>query len=126
MLLVRFSILLSLFILLFSFTITAQVFNGEWSCKYATYDTTPMDNAVGQSVIDVSVIKENTFVALAHRVASTTIPSTHYLVGYTNADSAQGRMGLHTVHVEKDRCGLPVSIKLKCLTLWTALPQKIH
>jgi hypothetical protein len=95
MLLVRFSILLSLFILLFSFTITAQVFNGEWSCKYATYDTTPMDNAVGQSVIDVSVIKENTFVALAHRVASTTIPSTHYLVGYTNADSAQGRMGLH-------------------------------
>ena len=82
-------------IIIFSVIITAQTFDGEWSCDYATYDTTPETNAIGQNCISVAAIKENTFVALSRRDASSTVQSTCYLVGYTNADSANGRMGTH-------------------------------
>lgn len=86
------SLLISL-ILLLSLTINAQTFEWEWSCDYATWDTAPETNAIGQNCISVAAIKENTFVALSRREASSTIQSTCYLVGYSNADSASGRMG---------------------------------
>jgi hypothetical protein len=81
--------------LLAAASLHAQTFEGEWTCDYATYDTSVEDNAVGQSVIDVAVIKENTFVVLSHRVGSAAAQTTHFLVGYTDADSANGRMGTH-------------------------------
>ena len=87
------------FVIAFSFLLISQVysqsFDGEWSCDYATYDTSPATNAIGQNCISVAVIKENTFVALSRREPSATVRSTCFLVGYTDADSANGRMGTH-------------------------------
>ncbi len=73
--------------LLFSFTSFAQDFNGNWKCDYSTYDNS--DNGTGYNTISVGVVHENTFVALVE----TTDGLNNYLVGYSNADSAQGRMG---------------------------------
>lgn len=86
---------LFLLIIIVPFVASAQTFDGVWSCDYATYDTTPEDNAIGQNCISVKAIKENTFVALSQRGASASVRSTNFLVGYTNADSANGRMGTH-------------------------------
>ena len=86
---------LFIFLLLIFSPLNAQTFDGEWTCDYATYDTTPETNAIGQNCISVAAISENTFVALSRREASATLQSTNFLVGYTNADSANGRMGTH-------------------------------
>lgn len=65
----------------------SQTFDGTWSCVYATIDDQP--NGTGYNVPSVGVVKENTFVALVTRLLNNTC----YLVGYTNADSINGRMG---------------------------------
>ncbi len=80
-----------LFVSIIVFTITsqAQQFSGSWSCNYSTYDDE--SNGVGINVPSLGVIKENTFVALAY----STNGGTDFLVGYTNADSAKGRMGFY-------------------------------
>ncbi|MHC1739401.1 MAG: T9SS type A sorting domain-containing protein [Ignavibacteriaceae bacterium] len=72
---------------LFLPTLHAQTFDGEWSCDYATIDDQP--NATGYNTAAVGVIKPNTFVALV------TSDGFCYLVGYTNADSVNGRMGYY-------------------------------
>lgn len=74
---------------------TPQTFNGDWNCLYATIDDQP--NATGYNTASVGVIKENTFVALVtDRVGTNPAFSDYcYLVGYTNADSINGRMGYY-------------------------------
>ncbi len=78
------------FLLLLSFPIikiSAQTFDGEWSVDYATIDDRP--NGTSYNTIDVGVISENTFVALVRRTG------VNYLVGYSNADSVNGRLGIY-------------------------------
>lgn len=75
--------------LAFQMTPSAQTFDGSWICLYATWDEQP--NSTGYNTPSVGVIKENTFVALVRRGSNTTC----YLVGYTNADSMNGRMGYY-------------------------------
>lgn len=69
--------------------IQPQTFDGEWSCLYRTLDDQP--NSTGYNNPSVGVIKENTFVALVTRLSNNTC----YLVGYTNADALNGRMGAY-------------------------------
>ena len=76
-----------LLLLLPVFSLTAQTFDGEWSCDYATIDDRP--NGTSYNTIDVGVIKENTFVALVSR------SGVNYLVGYADADSVNGRLGVY-------------------------------
>lgn len=83
---------LSIFIvvtLLISNNIYSQTFEAEWLCDYATWDEET--NGTGLNVVSVATIKPNTFVALVNRTSR----SCYYLVGYTNADSANGRMGYY-------------------------------
>jgi hypothetical protein len=63
--------------------------DAPWFCQYATYDDEV--NGIGYPAISVGVIKENTFVALVYRSS----PNSSYLVSYTDADSAKGRMGVY-------------------------------
>jgi hypothetical protein len=72
----------------------AQTFDGEWFNAYSTYDE-PHPNATGYNTIDVATISQNKFAALTYRIASATLPVTNYIIGYTNADSGNGRMGNH-------------------------------
>jgi len=65
----------------------SQTLDGTWKCLYATYDDDT--NGAGYPVIDVGIISENNFVALVSRASK----SSFYLVGYKDADSANGRMG---------------------------------
>jgi len=65
----------------------AQKFNGVWKTDYSTYDNSA--NGTGDNTIGVGVIHENTFVALV----MTRNGLNNYLVGYSNADSAKGKMG---------------------------------
>lgn len=76
-------------LLLIPSSVTAQTFTGDWNCLYATEDDRP--NGTGYNVPSVGVIKENTFVALVTRLTNNTC----FLVGYTNADSLNGRMGVY-------------------------------
>ncbi len=69
--------------------INAQSFGAHWKCDYSTWDDEP--NSIGYNTISVATISENIFVALARRGTN----STSYLVGYSNADSAKGRMGYY-------------------------------
>jgi hypothetical protein len=83
-----------LFLLIPNSLTYAQTFDGEWNCLYATIDDQP--NATGYNTPSVGVIKENTFVALVSDYPpSANAPKADYcyLVGYTNADSVNGRMG---------------------------------
>jgi len=86
-------------LILFFFTslvsvLNAQTFDGEWLCEYATIDDQP--NATGYNTPSIGVIKENTFVALVRQSGD----ATYYLVGYTNADSINGRMGFYEYAME--------------------------
>src|SRR5690606_16607626 len=58
-----------------------------WQTDYSTYDDDV--NGTGYNTISVGVISENTFVALIKQNSS----PAYYIVGYANADSAQGRLG---------------------------------
>ncbi len=83
-----------LFLLIPYSNINSQTFDGDWNCLYSTIDDQP--NATGYNTSSVGVIKENTFVALVTDYPpSTNAPKADYcyLVGYTNADSVNGRMG---------------------------------
>ncbi|MHC1737233.1 MAG: T9SS type A sorting domain-containing protein [Ignavibacteriaceae bacterium] len=87
-----FSTVLLIFVLsLLTANTNAQVFTGNWHCLYATQDDRP--NGTGYPTASVGVIKPNTFVALVSRKTATTL--TCYLVGYTNASTLTGRMGVY-------------------------------
>lgn len=75
------------FSLLFSIEIISQSINENWSCLYSTYDDN--SNGAGNNVISVGVISENEFVALVNRASI----DAYFLVGYRDADSANGRLG---------------------------------
>lgn len=64
----------------------AQTFDKDWKCLYATYDNSA--NGTGYNVPSVAVVGEDNFVALVTRLNN----NTSFLVGYTNADSANGRL----------------------------------
>ena len=83
---VSFSLILITFFAMFS---AFGQFNGTWSCNYVTDDNEA--NGIGINCPSVGVISENTFVALAYNTDGTT----NFLVGYTNADSVNGRMGFY-------------------------------
>lgn len=79
-------------LVIFSNRILAQDFGGKWSCDYVTDDNEAM--GTGNRTISVGVINENTFVALVYRSeARGQGYNAFYLVGYSNADSVQGRLG---------------------------------
>jgi hypothetical protein len=84
---VSFSLILITFFVMFS--AFGQQFSGTWSCDYATIDDEP--NSIGINCPSVGVISENTFVALAY----STDGGSNFLVGYSNADSINGRMGYY-------------------------------
>ena len=86
---IRHTLLILSFTFLIIPSVSAQTFDGNWICNYATIDDQP--NATGLNTPSVGVISENTFVALV-RVGSN---HTCYLVGYSNADSVNGRMGTY-------------------------------
>ncbi|MBU1114245.1 MAG: T9SS type A sorting domain-containing protein [Bacteroidetes bacterium] len=75
--------------LIFTFSLQAQVIDGEWECKYATFDNQP--NATGNRTISTAAYGENNFVALVADFAD----NDYYLVGYKDADSANGRLGTY-------------------------------
>ena len=85
------------FFLLIPFSaVNSQTFDGDWNCLYRTLDDQP--NATGYNTPSVGVIKENTFVALVSDYPpSTSAPLADYcyLVGFTSADSNNGRMGYY-------------------------------
>lgn len=83
---VRYFLPFVLFLSLISSTANAQAFNGEWICKYATYDNSA--NGTGYNVPSVAVVGEDDFVALVTRASNNTC----FFIGYTNADSANGRL----------------------------------
>jgi len=85
------SVFLIILLVLPSSSTFAQVFSGNWHCIYATQDDRP--NGTGYPTASVGVIKPNTFVALVSRKTTTTLTS--YLVGYTNASTLTGRMGVY-------------------------------
>ncbi len=81
-----YSFLLSFLFLALVSNPQAQTFDKDWKCLYATYDNSA--NGTGYNVPSVAVVGENDFVALVLRIANNTC----FLIGYTNADSANGRL----------------------------------
>ncbi len=87
-----YSLFILLLIIICCFNISsAQVFDGEWSCAYATDDDAA--NGTGWQTIAVGPIADNNFVALVHHNTSA-VPTdnAYYIVGYKDADSSNGRM----------------------------------
>ena len=81
---------LSIFVFFTLTTIlTAQEFNGEWKCLYATTDDS--DNGTGYNTIASAITAEDNFVSVVIRSSN----STYYLVGYRGADSTNGRLGVY-------------------------------
>jgi len=68
---------------------TSQTFDGEWNCLYATTDDS--DNGTGYNTVSVAATSEDAFVAVVIRSSN----QTYYLVGYRNADSTHGRLGVY-------------------------------
>ncbi len=85
-----FTLTFLLLILIFS-TNFAQTFDGEWSVDYVTSDSPDSANSIGQRVISVTTIEENSFVALVNRGSA----NAYYLVGFRNAGINQGRLGTY-------------------------------
>ncbi len=73
--------------IILSASLFAQNFDSEWHCLYATYDAS--NNGTGYNTISVGAIADNEFVALVNRANQ----GSYYLVGYRDADSANGRLG---------------------------------
>lgn len=78
-----------LFMIMLSINVNSQTLDGTWKCLYATWDEET--NGAGYPVIDVGVVSENNFVALVSRASK----SSFYLVGYKDADSSHGRLGIY-------------------------------
>ncbi|MBN1638499.1 MAG: T9SS type A sorting domain-containing protein [Ignavibacteriales bacterium] len=84
----QFLFTLTLLLLPFLF-LKAQVFDGEWSCLYATEDD--RGNGTGHNTISVASLGEDEFVALVN--VNTNVGC--YLVGYRGADSLLGRLNYY-------------------------------
>jgi hypothetical protein len=86
------SILLSFVnLVLFAGFLSAQDFNGDWTCAYATNDDAA--NGTGIQTITVAVVGEDNFVAMVSQAARPWEEGDAcYLVTYFGADSANGRV----------------------------------
>ena len=84
-----FNFLIVLIILFFYNFSIAQTFDGEWSVDYVTEDDA--GNGTGQRTLAVAALEENSFVALVSRESN----NAYYIVGYQNADSTSGRLGIY-------------------------------
>ncbi len=82
-------ILLSIICLLFQVTLYAQT--NEWHTQYVTFDNTT--NGTLNRTSSVAVVDSNDFVALVTRGSVAGGNLINYLVGYVDADSANGRLG---------------------------------
>ncbi len=80
-------LLLALIFLIFSQPTFSQSFDGDWATDYVISDTP--DNGPGHRVQSVTVLEENSFIALVNRPSK----KTNYLVGYKNASYSEGRVG---------------------------------
>lgn len=91
---------LVILIVLFSFSfLSAQTFDGEWSCAYATTDD--QANGTGIQTITVTVVGEDEFVGMVSQSARPWVEDDAcYLVGYRNADSTNGRLGEYAYNTE--------------------------
>lgn len=86
----RLSVFLLLSFFIFS-TVSAQEFNGDWTCAYATNDDDV--NGTGIQTITMTVISENEFVAMVSKAWKPWAEDDAcYLVGYRDADSSNGRL----------------------------------
>ncbi len=74
-------------------SVHSQTMDGNWSVDYVTDDNST--NGTGYNTPSIGVVNENTFVALVQREANSSYEPTSFLVGYTNADSAVGRLGTY-------------------------------
>ena len=72
-----------------SFSTQAQQFDGSWSTDYVTDDNS--QNGTGNTTLAVGVVSEDSFIALVN--VRNDIGC--YLVGYRNADSSSGRLGVY-------------------------------
>jgi len=72
-----------------AWNISAQSFDGQWKCAYATWDSRDA-NATGTNTVNVGVVRENTFVAL---IGSLSRPVA-YPIGYRDATDSTGRLGV--------------------------------
>ena len=84
-----FNFLIVLIVLFFYNFSIAQTFDGEWSVDYVTEDDA--GNGTGQRTLAVAALEENSFVALVSRESN----NAYYIVGYKNADSTSGRLGIY-------------------------------
>lgn len=75
-------------LLLAPFFVFAQT--NEWGTQYVTFDDT--DNGTENRTASVAVVDSNDFVALVARGSSAEGNLINYLVGYVDADSANGRL----------------------------------
>ncbi len=86
--------LTTLFILTCCFTGSLWSQTNRWNAVYVTVDD--RDNGTGHNTPSVAVLGDNYFVALVN--TPTSVPDSlslrNYLVGYRNADSTMGRLGL--------------------------------
>ncbi len=78
-----------LMVFIFSVNLLSQTFDGEWQIDYVTEDDA--GNGTGQRTLAVTALEENTFVALVSRESA----NAYYIVGYKNADSTSGRLGVY-------------------------------
>ncbi len=84
-----YSFILSFLFLVLISNSHAQTFDKDWKCLYATYDNSA--NGTGYNVPSVAVVGEDDFVALVTRLTNNTC----FLIGYTSADSANGRLSFN-------------------------------
>ncbi len=85
--------LLPLFLLVTSMVFWVFAQSNEWKVAYTTFDDDV--NGTGNRTASVAVVGPNRFVALVNRGAPSDdffSPTTNYIVGYWDADSANGRV----------------------------------
>ncbi len=80
-----------LLLLLTAIITSSQTFDGTWRCAYATVDDPSFGNATGYNTISVAALEEDAFVAIVRRGSN----NTNFLIGYRNADSTHGRLGIY-------------------------------
>jgi hypothetical protein len=86
--------LLILFLILsFQSDFLAQdsTWNSKWSVEYVTSDSQDSLNSIGINTIAVTVISENSFVALTNSNSN----NAHYLVGFRDAGVNTGKLGIY-------------------------------
>ncbi len=83
--------LLMSILLILAFQLVGFAQTNEWYTQYVTFDNST--NGTLNRTSSVAVVAPNNFVALVTRGSVSGGDLTNYLVGYVNADSANGRLG---------------------------------